>query len=215
MTNRDICINTPVMSSSDDVDPSWVSWFCGLRGNEFFCEVDDDYLLDKFNLTGLSEQVPHFSHAYDMILDFEPGTCLSQIIAKFLSGYGSCVLHLYVQICRVIIGFIFTDAELNTTDCNAELVEQAAAMLYGLIHARYILTNRGIEQMIEKWLAGDFGRCPTVFCDSQDLLPIGMLDISGEAIVNLYSRNFVRLQNSRISVRSSTLFNEDLKNLIR
>ena len=43
-------------TASDEDVASWISWFCSLKGNEFFCEVDEDFISDDFNLSGLSSQ---------------------------------------------------------------------------------------------------------------------------------------------------------------
>lgn len=87
-------------SDQEEEEPSWIQWFVSLRGNEFFCEIEEDYIEDDFNLSGLSSQVPYYDYALDMILDNDP------------------------------------PHDVMLTDQQHELLESAAEMLYGLIHAR-------------------------------------------------------------------------------
>jgi casein kinase II subunit beta len=77
-----------------------------------------------------------------------------------------------------------------------------ARLLYGLIHARWIVTVRGLAKMVrlklnaanilpsprqlEKYKKADFGRCPRVLCQSQPLLPVGLTDVPYEKSVKLY-----------------------------
>jgi len=133
---------------SSEEEPSWISWFCSLRGNEFFVEVDEEYIQDDFNLTGLSSMVPNYDFALDMILDVDP--------------------------------------EEPLTEDQQTVVESAAEMLYGLIHARFILTSRGLQSMMEKYTAVDFGRCPRVFCQGQQVLPVGQSDVARTNTVKLF-----------------------------
>lgn len=55
-------------------------------------------------------------------------------------------------------------------------LDQHVMDLYGLIHARYILTKRGMDRMLRKYRIGEFGVCPLNECNGQPVLPIGLRD---------------------------------------
>jgi len=86
-----------------------VHQFISSRGNEYFCEIDEEYLTDRFNLTGLNTEVHYYQHALDLITD------------------------------------VF---DLDCEDDMRETIEKSARHLYGLVHARYIVTTRGLAKMV-------------------------------------------------------------------
>ena len=135
------------MSSSTSVEVSWIQWFCNLRGNEFFCEVDPEYIIDRFNLIGLDPKIPKYEQALAQILDNE----MEEI-----------------------------------DDESHQETELAAEILYGLIHARYIMTNKGLAKMKAKFADCEFGTCPRVDCDNFPFLPIGQSDTENESMVKMY-----------------------------
>jgi casein kinase II subunit beta len=85
------------------------SQFISSRGNEYFCEIDEEYLTDRFNLTGLNTEVQYYQYALDLVTD------------------------------------VF---DFDCDDDMREQIEKSARHLYGLVHARYIVTTRGLAKMV-------------------------------------------------------------------
>jgi len=63
-------------------------------------------------------------------------------------------------------------------DKIVKLIE-SCQLLYGLLHARYILTEEGIAAMKTLYSRHIFGKCPRLNCDNQPLLPIGTTTTPG------------------------------------
>lgn len=153
-----------VSESDSDYTSYWRDWFISSRGNEYFCEIDEEYLTDRFNLTGLNTEVQYYQYALDLVTD------------------------------------VF---DLDCNDEMRETIEKSARHLYGLVHARYIVTTRGLAKMLDKYKKGDFGKCPRVMCNSHPLLPMGPSDIPNLKAVKLYCARCEDLYNPKSSRHAS------------
>ena len=90
------------------------SFFNYILGTEILCRVDEDYMLDDFNLKGLSKYVPNVSKVLAYMLKQES----TEKDSDEEMGESPSVLHKY------------------------------ALIIYAVLHARYIQTERGMKQMV-------------------------------------------------------------------
>lgn len=61
-----------------------------------------------------------------------------------------------------------------------------ACDIYGLFHALYITTPKGLAIMRERFLIGKFGHCPRVMCEKQNVLPIGLSESLKTSRIKVY-----------------------------
>lgn len=146
----------------------WIDLFLGKKCHEYFCDVDTEYITDRFNLINLQKSVNKFTQVIQYIVDELDDNTLESMSRSRL-----------------------------------EQLEMDAKKLYGLIHARFIITTKGLQKMLQKYRNSDFGRCPRVYCNFQPLLPVGLHDVPGIDCVKLYCSSCEDLYIPKSSRHSS------------
>jgi casein kinase II subunit beta len=64
-------------------------------------------------------------------------------------------------------------------------IQSSAEYLYGLIHARFVLTTDGLNAVLEKYYKADYGRCPRSNCMDMPVLPAAVSDNPNEDAVKV------------------------------
>jgi len=75
---------------------------------------------------------------------------------------------------------------IGPDDSDDSHLTQSACTLYGLIHARFIITAHGLDAMYNKYASKEFGTCPLVQCAGQPVLPVGLKDEMGADTVKIF-----------------------------
>lgn len=102
----------------------------------------------------------------------------------------------------ILSNYIPTEDDLQ----NEEFLQlnQEASDLYGLIHSRFIITQRGLSKLYNKFLNGVYGYCPRALCDRQKVLPVGLSDELRTSRVKVSSKILLIFRSSVQSVKKST-----------
>lgn len=93
---------------------AWIKQFCRLRGHEFFCEVDREYIEDRFNLYGLFDEFENCKSLIEIILDVN--------LEKYLALEDNLMNHMDSQ-AEILYGMIHTRFITTTKGLHAMAVK--------------------------------------------------------------------------------------------
>lgn len=181
--------------SSEDLDSSdeqnsempWIEWYCSLKGNQYYVQVDEAYIRDEFNLVGLQQQVSYYNHALQVILD----------------NYDNYDYDCYE-------GNDDEEFAARSERAKQQIINTSSQLLYGLIHSRFIITTKGMSLMLQKFKEKIFGTCPNFSCENAAVLPIGLVDAPGYNNAKIFCPRCNEVyhppKNSRLSLIDGAYF---------
>jgi len=78
-----LSLYNPSLDESQYSEGGWIQWFCSLEDHNFFCEVDEEYIRDNFNLYGLRQKFTHYksSNEYRVITYLLNSEALEMILS--------------------------------------------------------------------------------------------------------------------------------------
>lgn len=138
------------------------------REFKYYCKIPKNYLVDEFNLTGISQQIRNYTLLYRLLI--------GSLKMKDLD-----IKHIWD-----IIG---EDNKSETSKIrlyHLEIILHRVFKLYGAIHARYVITKDGLDKIAEKYDNKLYGPCPRYYCSEVQLLPCGLTDFPKTSICKLY-----------------------------
>lgn len=138
------------------------------REFKYYCKIPKNYLVDEFNLTGISQHVRNYSLLYRLLV----GTLKIKDLDK---------KHIFD-----IIGDDNYDQNTNIKLYHLEIILHKVFKLYGAIHVRYVITKDGLDQVAEKYDNKLYGPCPRYYCSEVQLLPCGLSEFPKTSICKLY-----------------------------
>eukprot|EP00943_MAST-04B_sp_MAST-4B-sp1_P004239 g4239.t1 len=156
---------------SDDAteQQSWVEAYLSRKESIFYCKIDDSYIKDPFNLYDLREKMNVDSSRFRRLIKI---ITTSSRVEDIVSDYA-------------LRNNNSSEDNFNLDRIRQRFIKEARK-LYGLIHARFICTSRGLSYMRMKYENGDFGRCRAANCNNFKLVPIGTSDDYNQGKVKVY-----------------------------
>ncbi|OHT13645.1 Casein kinase II regulatory subunit family protein [Tritrichomonas foetus] len=126
----------------------WIDSYLKRPNAKLLIRVDDEFLQNTFNITGIKPKMRYFNPAYELIRRNTITSARGEI--------------------------------------DRETASEEAEILYGYIHARFLLTKPGMQQMFEKYQNNEFQQCPRVYCRATQCIPFGISEEYGEKKVKMF-----------------------------
>jgi Casein kinase II regulatory subunit len=179
------------LTADNDVSP-WVRRFLSTRPKDCLMLVPRDYLMDNFNLARLPPVVEHLAaikqkemEAPSPNLEQRASLSMSQQLQQHPTRQDpqqeqQTAYPIYRQALDLILG----QGDDKNIEKPTPLIQYAAEVLYCLVHARFVVSPRGLDTIRSRMIIHGshrinqplFGRCPRLRCGGMPLLPCGLSD---------------------------------------